>query len=267
MKYHLVLLLAWAAPSWAGSVVDRALERMAGADVVILGEIHDNPDHHLRQGEIIARLAPAAVVYEMLTPEQAARVTPALARNTDRLADVLDWETSGWPDFDLYAPVFAAAPHAAVFGALIEREKARQAMRSGLRAAFGPQADDYGLTRPLDQDDQKTREELQSRAHCDALPDEMLAPMVDIQRLRDAELARAVVTALDATGGPVVLITGNGHARQDWGVPVYLDLVRPDLTVFALGQDEGGGEDAARFDLVLSAPPAERDDPCDAFKQ
>lgn len=267
MKYLLVLLLAWAAPAWAGSVVDRALGLMSGADVVILGEIHDNPDHHLRQSEIIARLAPAAVVYEMLTPEQAARVTPELTRNTDRLAGVLGWETSGWPDFVLYAPVFAAAPDAVVFGALIDREKARQAMQSGLREAFGPQAADYGLTRPLGLDDQKARELMQSRAHCDALPDEMLAPMVDIQRLRDAVLARTVVTAFETTGGPVVLITGNGHARRDWGVPGYLDLVRPDLTVFVLGQDEGDGEDAAQFDLVLSAPPAKRDDPCAAFKQ
>ena len=45
---------------------------LGDADVVFLGEVHDNPEHHLRQAEYLAALAPGAVVWEMLSPDQAA---------------------------------------------------------------------------------------------------------------------------------------------------------------------------------------------------
>ena len=45
----------------------------AAQDVVILGEIHDNPAHHEVQAERVADIQPRALVFEMLTPEQAAR--------------------------------------------------------------------------------------------------------------------------------------------------------------------------------------------------
>ena len=77
-------------------------DALRGADVVILGEVHDNPAHHQWQAEALAVLSPAAVVFEMLTPGQAGRITPELLAEPERLATVLDWEASGWPDFALY---------------------------------------------------------------------------------------------------------------------------------------------------------------------
>ena len=267
MKWVVVLIALFGFPVAAASDVDLAVSNATGMDVVILGEVHDNPDHHLRQADIISRLSPAAVVYEMLTPEQAALVTPEAVKDPETLARLLNWQDSGWPDFDLYAPVFSASPDSAVYGALIGREKARQSMQDGLAATFGAASDIYGLTTPLDPAEQARRQAMQKEAHCNALPDELLASMVDIQRLRDAELARTVIEAFDSQGGPVVLITGNGHARRDWGVPVYLARVRPDLRVFVLGQNEGDSPDTDQFDVVLSAPPAEREDPCAAFNR
>jgi uncharacterized iron-regulated protein len=103
-------------------------------------------------------------------------------------------------------------------------------------------------------------------AHCDALPEDMLPGMVAVQRLRDAVLARAVIRALEETGGPVAVITGNGHARRDWGVPAVLSEVAPDLDVWVLGQTEEDRPLEGGFDTVKSAPAAERPDPCAAFQ-
>jgi uncharacterized iron-regulated protein len=94
----------------------------------------------------------------------------------------------------------------------------------------------------------------------------MLPDMVDVQRLRDAVLARSALLALGETGGPVVVITGNGHARRDWGVPSYLARMAPDVTVFVLGQSEGGRVPEGGFDLVVDADPVDRDDPCAGFE-
>ena len=43
------------------------LADMRAADVVILGEIHDNPQHHLVQAEAVEAITPTAVVWEMVT--------------------------------------------------------------------------------------------------------------------------------------------------------------------------------------------------------
>jgi uncharacterized iron-regulated protein len=106
---------------------------------------------------------------------------------------------------------------------------------------------------------------MQFEAHCEALPEEMLPVMVDLQRLRDAVLARAVKRALDETGGPVAVIAGNGHARKDWGAPAALGRVS-DVPVFALGIVEPGGEEGA-FDAVETVPAVEREDPCEVFRK
>ena len=44
---------------------------LRAAQVVIIGEIHDNPTHHQTQAALVAKLAPKALVFEMLTPAQA----------------------------------------------------------------------------------------------------------------------------------------------------------------------------------------------------
>lgn len=238
----------------------------AGADIVLLGEIHDNPEHHLLQADVIAAIAPGAVVFEMLDSDEAARVTPERARDMDVLREVLEWETSGWPDFDLYAPIFAALGDAAVFGAEVLRDEAQRAFGEGAAGVFGAGAERFGLDAPLPEAQQNAREAAQLAAHCDALPGDLLPGFVEAQRLRDARLAEAALAALEAHGAPVVIITGNGHARRDWGVPVLLAIAAPDLEVFALGQQEATPDGAPPFDLVAVSDPIPRPDPCDAFR-
>ena len=235
-------------------------------NVWILGEVHDNPAHHAVQADRVAEIAPRALVFEMLTGAQADRVTPALIADPEAMAGALDWETSGWPDFAMYHPIFAAAPEAVIYGAQVPREAARAVFEGGLAESFGDGAAAYGLTEPLPEAEQAAREAMQRTAHCDALPEEMLPGMVAVQRLRDAVLARAVVRAMDETGGPVAVITGNGHARRDRGVPAYLDRVAPDLDMHVLGQTEDDRPLEGGFDEVLSAPEADRPDPCAAFR-
>ena len=238
----------------------------AAQDVWILGEIHDNPAHHSLQAERVAKVQPRALVFEMLTEAQAEKVTPGLISNREKMAETLSWSESGWPDFAMYHPIFAAAPEAEIIGAHVPRDAARRVFETGLTESFDGDAARYGLTEPLPPEEQASREAAQMAAHCDALPEDILPDMVAVQRLRDAALARAVVGAMGATGGPVAVITGNGHARRDHGVPAYLERVAPDLDVHVLGQTEAGRPLEGGFDEIVSAPPVERPDPCAAFR-
>ena len=127
----------------------------------------------------------------------------------------------------------------------------------------------------LPPDEQTARDTEQVSVHCDALPAEMAPGMVEAQRLRDAALADAALAALSDTGGPVVVIAGAGHARTDWGVPALIARAAPEVRVLSVGQIEVAPGDPAPdasstngppFDLWIATPPADRDDPCAAFR-
>lgn len=245
------------------------LENLPRADVVILGELHDSPVHHLNQAQAVAALAPSALVFEMLSPGQVQGLTELEREDAETLGAALNWAESGWPDFEMYWPIFAAAPGVPLIGAALPRTLVRGSVAKGPAASFSEAGGDpvrFGLDQPLPPGQQADREAMQMSAHCDALPEAMLPGMVGAQRLRDAAFAETVLDALEAHGPPVVLITGNGHARTDWGVPWYLALAAPQVSVFALGQLEERPDDPPPFDGWIVTAPTERDDPCAAFQ-
>jgi len=263
-KTSLVALALWVgAAAQARQIEPAALTTLPPADVVILGEVHDNPVHHANQAAALRAIVPAAVVFEMLTPAQAA-IAQARDRVGAALGVAMDWETSGWPSFSLYEPVFEALGTARIYGMAVPRDRLSAAFEDGPAAAFGADAARFDLDRPLPPAEQAAREAMQAAAHCDALPPAMLPGMVAAQRLRDAAFADTVLTALAETGGPVAVITGTGHARIDWGMPAALRRAASDLRVLSIGQLEDHGDlpDAPPFDLWLVTAPAERSDPC-----
>jgi len=267
MRHALILALcACAVPAFAEQIEPDALATLS-ADVVILGEVHDNPLHHAHQAQAVAALAPAALVFEMLTPGQAALVTDANRGDAAALGAALDWEASGWPDFTMYHPIFTAAPDAKVYGAALPRDQVRRSVAEGAAAILGDEAERFGLTTPLPAAEQAEREAEQMAAHCNAMPADLMPGMVEAQRLRDASLARATVEAMAETGGPVAVIAGSGHARRDWGIPAALALAAPELSVLSVGQieAEGAAEADQPFDAWLVTAPTPREDPCAAF--
>ena len=198
------------------------------------------------------------------------------------LAHALQWEERGWPDFAMYAPIFSAAPEAAVTGAEIGMESLAVAMRGdpggAAERSIGAAAALYGLDDPVAPEvaDAMAREMV--AAHCDAIDVDTARSMIGAQRLRDAALADAALRARAyGDGGPVVVITGNGHARRDRGAPAYLAAARPDLSIASVGVIEvrDGVEDWAEyvaeegagplFDYLWFTARAEREDPCEAF--
>jgi len=258
-------LAALAIVAGAFALAEPASELGAEPVIVVLGEMHDNPDHHVVQAQWLMRYPPAAAVFEMLTPAQVAAGGGIDRDDAAALGRAYGWEAAGWPDFAIYAPVFAALPEVPLYGAALPRDAVRAAAQVGAAAVFGDGADSFGLG-PLAQADQAAREAEQMEVHCDALPAAMMAGMVEVQRLRDAHFARVALQALDETGGPVVVITGNGHARRDRGIPAAIALARPGVEVFALGQFEAPPEGDVPYDGYFIAAPIDRGDPCAAFR-
>lgn len=263
------LLAAGSAFAGSGPVTGEALDALPHADIVILGEVHDNPEHHVNQARAVAALVPRALVWEMLTPGQAAQM-PDERDDAQAVAEALGWDNAGWPDFALYHPVLMAAPGARVYGGGVPRSTARRVFEESAEAVFtdlfGAQADPLGLDKPLEPGDQAAREAAQAEAHCDALPAHLLPGMVAAQRLRDAALAHVALQALAETGGPVVVIAGTGHARNDIGIPAFLQRADQRPGVLSLGQLEAAPVGPAPYDLWIVTDPAPRPDPCESLR-
>jgi uncharacterized iron-regulated protein len=200
----------------------------------------------------------------MLTPAQATGAAGVDRSDLVAMAAALKWDGTGWPDYRLYHPIFAASGQARLYGAALDRATVRRAIAEGAAAVFGPDARQFGLATPLPKPEQTARESDQMSAHCDALPPEMLPGMVEAQRLRDAAFARQALIAFQETGGPVIVITGSGHADKQRGIPAALALAAPEVSVFSLGQVEEGSTDAP-FDRWIVTAPTPREDPCAGF--
>jgi uncharacterized iron-regulated protein len=250
--------------AFANQISPDALDKLPVADIYWLGEVHDNPEHHTNQARAITALRPAAIVMEMLTDAQVAAVAGMARTDQAALAAALDWESSGWPDFALYFPLFTATD-AKLYPAALTRDEARGIFGRDPALAFGSDAERFGLTTPFTAQVQAKQLELQDKAHCNAMPAEMLPAMVNIQRLRDARLAQAAARAYQETGGPVVVIAGTGHLGRDIGAPAALARAAPALRQLVIGQFEAKPH-SPPMDVWIVTAPHPRPDPCAAFR-
>ncbi len=253
-------------PASAEELSPSAFRTLGSYDVVIVGELHDNQAHHDNQAAIARQITPSALVFEMLTPDQAAGAAGVPRDDADALDAALGWSDTHWPDFAMYFPIFEAAPDAVIYGAALPRDEVRAAVKQGAAAVFDGDSALFGLDQTLNPEEQTARNALQSEAHCNALPEDILPGMVEAQRLRDASFARTTLRALEETGGPVLVITGNGHARNDWGMPRYLKRGQPGVKIASVGQIlSRQGTPAFDYWIVTGDYTPLNGDPCAAF--
>lgn len=245
---------------------------LARADIVVLGEIHDNAAQHLAQAWLVGRLRPAGIAFEMIPEAKEAAIEALLADGgaPEEIGESIGWDRDGWGDWALYRPIFEASSARRYTGGGVGRDLLMRAGAEGAASVVPDARFAPFLSDPLDPDTRAALEDEMIAAHCNKLPREAAAGMVEVQRLRDASFAAATLRAHEA-GGPTVLVTGNGHARTDRGVPAYLAAVAPELETASVGLIETGPEGQALadhdlpFDFVWFTAPAQRPDPCASF--
>jgi uncharacterized iron-regulated protein len=223
-----------------GVIVDVAAQRRVGeteliarvhaADIVLVGEAHDNPDHHRLEAALLQAFATThhspAVVFEMLNRDQQSAVDASLATHpgdADALAQAVAWDSSGWPAWSIYRPVFEAslASRGPILAAGLERDAAMRIAHLGIAALDPALVQAFGLAAPLPAEAQTSMRHEMSEAHCGLLPESMLDSMVLVQRARDASLAERLHEGAKGGRG-ALLIAGAGHVRRDQGVPAQL---------------------------------------------
>ena len=111
------------------------LEAAIEAQIVILGERHDNPIHHEKQAEIVRILAPAGLAFEMIK-----RAEEEVA-NDRRTA----WENESWSNWDDYRQILEAAPNARITGGGVDRDVLLSSVKNGAAMAWGAEGARYRL--------------------------------------------------------------------------------------------------------------------------
>ena len=220
-------------------------DAIADARFVLVGETHNNPDHHALQAWIVRTLAARgrrpAVAFEMLDADQAGPLEDYLATNPETaagLGEAVNWGERGWPAWSMYQPIADAALAAGMplRTADVAPDTQRHVGRKGFDGAVSPEARErLALATPLGK---KARERLIAdlvAGHCDMLPESAMAPMARVQRLRDAVMADNLIRASEESGNGAVLIAGRGHVRADRAVPWYLRQRLDDPSVVTIG--------------------------------
>jgi len=256
-----LLLAACAAPTGPTRGLDAVAPR-----VLLLGEVHDNPDGHARryawlEARVDAGWRPT-IAMEQFDRDRQADLDRALAECADAACVIRRAEPDGqrweWP---LYAPVIelALARRLPLRAANLSRADASRVVREGYRAALDDATiASFGLDRPLARDLADGQRRAIDEGHCHQLPASIAEGMVRAQVARDVWMAK-VVAAEAGRGDGVALLAGNGHVRRDLGVPRWLEGTAG-ARAFSVGFVEEPAE--GTFDERVAIVPHPRVDPC-----
>ena len=198
---------------------EELLDGLRAARFLLLGEKHDNADHHRLQlavlESLIAADALAGVAFEMIDASRAPQLEGIADREfagDEELRTWLEWD-DGW-EWEFYSPLL------------------RSSLAAGLPLAAANIAEDAvmdiyqgtGPALPEGVFDQAAMDKLYAdidESHCGLLPESQFPAMVRVQQTRDLVMAEALRSLADEDGA-ALLFAGNYHARQDLGVPNFL---------------------------------------------
>jgi uncharacterized iron-regulated protein len=272
----------------AGEFIHRPtlINRLAAADFVLLGEQHDNSDHHLLQAGILRGLVAAgrrpAVAFEMLNIDDAptiARHLRAAPNDAAGLGAAVNWNRRGWPDWTLYQPIAEAALGAKlpIVATNLPGSLVTKISSDGLEALDPQFRRELGLDHPLPEPMLARLTADIRQSHCGYVSYDRLSPMVAVQRARDARMAHSLISSDQSAGA--VLIAGAGHVRKDYGIPIYLAAGAPEKGVASVAFMEvadgrtmprdyapAGAHGALPYDYVWFTPRSGDQDPCEKFK-
>lgn len=194
------------------------IERLASAPRVLVGEQHDNPDHHAVQlwlmRELASQRAQGSLLMEMINPDQQDKVNAAQAATR-----------AGQPPGDAFqALAWQANWDWSVYGALVTYalRQPYPLLSANLNRA---QIMQIYKQRPVLEGVASTRPEVQAtllddirESHCGLLPETQMPAMLAVQQQRDRRMAESLLAAPT----PAVLLAGAFHVRKDLGVPLHL---------------------------------------------
>ena len=237
----------------------RLVERLARPSRVVVGEQHDNPDHHALQlwlsRELAARRPQGSVLLEMLKPNQQTRVDQVRAETRAGRPPLdairaLAWQP-GW-DWAMYGALvrYQLRQPYPLLAANLDREEIMRIYQQ--RPALQGQASTAAAVQ------QRLQRDIRE-SHCGLLPESQVPAMLAVQQQGDRRMAEALLAA----PRPSLLLAGAFHARKDLGVPLHLaDLGAGQGNAVLMLAEVGRQVDASMADYVWFTAAQPEQDHC-----
>jgi uncharacterized iron-regulated protein len=276
---HALVGMIWDSQGDEFIAEDELLARIEGASYLLLGEKHDNPDHHalqLRALDHVLRTDNVATVsFEMMSSEQQPllrNLSLSPQSSLEQINEYLQWDNDGW-NWTYYGPLLRSAIQADVLinAANISNEEMMQVYGAPTTAKIEGVLDEQtmaALERDIDE------------SHCGMLPESQFPAMVRVQQARDFAMAASL--ASNTQQQLQVLIAGNYHIRRDLGVPNYLlnrqsNLEESQIVTLAFMEVDGASNDPAdylqqfgsvkAYDYIWFTPAISGEDYCASLRQ
>ena len=202
------------------------LKAISNKPMVIVGEKHDNPSHHLIEQWLLEQLATlrpqGSVILEMITTDQQEAVKDIEAGLKDnpyirerRIQELLAWNT-GWP-WPLYRTLIISSlqADAPLLAGNIGEDEVAEFYESRVRPA-GSFSEQPAVLEKMSQ--------LIVEMHDGQICCEQVASMLAVQQQRDRFMAQQLLKAPK----PALLIAGAFHAASNLGIPLHLRDLAPD---------------------------------------
>jgi uncharacterized iron-regulated protein len=254
--------------------------RLARVRYVLLGEVHDNGEHHRLRRALLTSLVrdgrrPAIAMEQFDREHQPAlqRAQNEAAPTPESLKTAGRFNAQGW-NWSHYEPIVRLAldHRLPILAANLSRADAFRISTEGAAAVLGAAAvSELQLEQPLPDAARRKLEQVIDDGHCGEAPRNILSGMVAAQRARDAIMAHTL-----QEHAPAVLMAGNGHVRRDFGVPHYLAHYPQGDEVLVVGFIEADVTKpsptdyvtvgAPEYDYTVFTPRTPRPDPCKTLR-
>jgi len=225
------------------------LKAISHKPMVIIGEKHDNPSHHVIEQWLLEQLAEirpqGSVILEMITTDQedaVKGVKVGLKENPyvreRRIQELLEWNT-GWP-WPLYRTMIISSLQAdsPVLAGNISEDEVTEFYKSQVRpeGRFSQQSEVI-----------EKMSALIVEMHDGQICCQQVASMLAVQQQRDRFMAQQLLKAPK----PALLIAGAFHAASNLGVPLHLrDLASGQQPVVVMLGEKGMNITRAEADYI-----------------
>jgi len=245
----------------------QALDRMSGARILCLGELHDRADIHLWQRDVIEGLLPfrprIVVGLEMLprSAQPALDAWTAGAMRFESFLEAVDWPGVWGFDPALYAPIFDLARDRGLgLRALnVARGLVRRVGREDWGGVPATEREGLGLPAPASPAYRRRLFEVTGGARpgrAAASPeDPAFDRFVRAQLVWDRAFAEGLAAASRLPEAPLVVgLIGRGHLEHGLGVPEQLAALGETGVQVALTADPGESPSPELSDLLFRLP-------------
>ena len=197
------------------------------ADIVLLGEIHDNPFQHRARADLISKIQNKefAIVSEHLVSGSEIAYSGSLLEDLETIG--FNKKAWSWPTHEVLYKKFEEF-NLPVFGGDLSKKDINNIYEG--RALSQSET----LTPIIKRSalDSQLKDKLLNDlvvGHCGVVEEGLLSFMYKAQRYRDASMAY-----IASKVAPAIVIAGNGHVRRDYGVPQILKKMNPDSNIISI---------------------------------